>query len=629
MSSKGNKICSKYEILVNVLDDICNSAPSRYSSYHLKGKSEEEINKHRSLAYIHLFLLVKFGVQDFVSRAEMITDGIDDGGIDAYYVDNTHKVIYIIQSKFRMTEDNYQEKEIDPTEIIAMELRNILKGNKNTNYGKKYNGKILAMQRRISNLENRALYNIKIILLANLNSKSKRKIVDNILSGFAYEVFDFNKAYDELLFPLCASTFYQGDKIIIDKNIMGITSVYPESFSNTSYGKCTIHMMFVPVVFIAEILDEYKNSILKYNPRNYLTMSNNPVNKSVAEGLNADNDDFALLNNGITMVCTVFKSTSLNGLIDSTNVYIEDPQIINGGQTGITLARLLKDNPQNLKGKKVLLKVIATYQTEKEQNAQEGEEREKLKKDYSTFIKAISDASNMQSKIEEADRRANLNIQYSFQDRIFKDYGLFYERKRGEFEEAMHKNIISKAQILNREKMLKCILAIQGDCETVMDTNKEKLFEETSFSKILNENTDPSKAVYAYIVYELTVKKNRLNKSKEPSTEENGTRYGKYALLTTLGCLLNENDLKNKTLEDIRYLAKSHLDALLLSWGEFEKSVSEKEENRSYFHGKEFNYYNYYKSKNVVKDIQAYWGDRHFDETNNIVVKHSFSQGLL
>lgn len=546
----------------------------------------------------------------------MITDEANDGGIDAYFIDTNHKTLYIIQSKFRTTESNYENKEIDPTEIVAMDIKNILAGNKTADNGVRYNGKINAMQEKLSKIDNFSLYNIKIILLANLYSKDKLRIVDSIFSGFKYDVFDFRRAYYELLFPLCSSTYFQGDRIIIDKNIRGTEQTYSENFSNTSYGKCTVYLMFVPLRFIAEIMDEYKNSILKYNPRNYLTMSKNPVNKLVAEGLSKSNEDFALLNNGITMMCSSFRCTSLNGIEDSTNVHIEDPQIINGGQTGITLARMLKEKPESLEGKKVLLKIIATYQLQKEANAQESDQKVHLKNKYDLFIKSISDATNMQSKIEEADRRANLDIQYSFQNRIFAYYGLLYERKRGEFEEAIHNNLITSTQVLNREKMLKCLLAIQGNCEAVMGTTKEKLFEEDSFNTILNAETNPAKAVYAYFVYSMTEKKNRSYKSKEHPVWGNGTRYGKYALLTTLGYLVDEKSLIDKPIDTLIHIAKMHLNALLDKWGEYEKSISQKEENRSYFKD---TLVNYYKSKNVINDIKAYWSDKCFDENGTIV----------
>ena len=71
---------SKYTIMLKVLDNICNTAPENFKSYHLEKKTEQEIDSIRSKAYIHLFLLVKFGIIDFKTRHDYITDGSADGG---------------------------------------------------------------------------------------------------------------------------------------------------------------------------------------------------------------------------------------------------------------------------------------------------------------------------------------------------------------------------------------------------------------------------------------------------------------------------------------------------------------------------------------------------------------------
>ena len=56
MSIKEEKIYSKYQILVNAIDDICNNAPSDFSSYILKGKTAEQKNSIRAKAYIHIYI---------------------------------------------------------------------------------------------------------------------------------------------------------------------------------------------------------------------------------------------------------------------------------------------------------------------------------------------------------------------------------------------------------------------------------------------------------------------------------------------------------------------------------------------------------------------------------------------
>ena len=598
---------SKYEMLNNAIEAICKTAPDSFGSYKMDGKCEEEKNNIRSKGYIHLYFLIKFGIQDFQMRHNLITDGPGDGGVDAYYIDNNRRIIYLIQSKYRLNEENYESKEISPDEIASMELKSILHGKQEGEDGRPYNGKIKGMQKNISELPNLGLYDFQIVILANLYRKESLKVVNALFDGYSYEVFDYNKAYDELVFPYCTSTYYQSNTIIIDRNIVGVEQYYKESFQNTSYGKCSIALLFVPLSFIAEVVDEYKNSILQYNPRNYLSMSKNTVNKAISNSLEAQNEDFALLNNGITMICSDFKCSVQNGLDGAANIRIEDPQIINGGQTGFTLSRIYRETPELLCGKKVLLKIIATYKESKEQQEITNEEREHLASSYSAFINAISDATNMQTKIEEADRRANLSAQINMQKRIFTYFGLLYERKKGEYEEALHQSVIEKDQIIQRDIFVRCLWAIKGDCSKAMSISKAELFDENTLSLVINDNINASVAIYSYILYSKAVAIDNKNKRKEHSIWGNGTRYGKYAILSVVGRLTNQKIINCQNIKQIVDIAERSLNMVLEKWGDFEKYAKAIEGNHNYF-GKEINYFNYYKSQNVQTDIEAYWG---------------------
>lgn len=608
---------TKYEMLVNAIDFLCKLAPLNQSSYNMEDKSEEEINNIRSKGYIHLYLLIKFGIQNFEERHSFITDGPNDGGIDAYYIDNEGKTIYIIQSKYRTNEKNYENKEINPTEIVAMEIKSILQGKQQGYNGCPYNGRIKGMQKKISELSNRSLYDVKIIILANLYHLDKVKIMDALFKEYKYEIFDYKRAYLELVFPYCISTYYQNSLIVIDRNVKGIEQYYKESFQKTGYGKCTVILMFVPLRFVAEIVDKYKNSILQYNPRNYLSMSRNPVNKSISSALEQDNEDFALLNNGITMMCSDFDCCTQNGLDNSVNIHIVDPQIINGGQTGFTLSRMLYDKPEQLEGKKVLLRIIATDKEKKEANKSE-EIRSNLKDAYNSFVGMISDSTNLQTKIEEADRRSNLLIQREMQKRIFDYYGLLYERKKGEFEEAIHNKIISNDQVIKRDTFVRCIWAAKGDCSKAMSDSKTELFSEENFNNSINSELNMPIAVYSYIIYTLVCQKEVKNKHAKDVVGGNGTRYGKYALVSAISMLSKDLVDEKKDLKELMKIAEKSLDIMINKWEDFENYVCNLNTNDNYFN-KERNFYNYYKSQNVKKDVKEYWKDKRISEQYELI----------
>lgn len=120
---------TKYEILLRVLDHIREEGnKTGYTKYFPNPPSNDEINQARSRAYIHLFLKVSFGILDFVEREKYITDGTADGGIDGYFIDPDRKLIYFLQSKFRTTETNFENKRISFEEIVSMDIARITSG---------------------------------------------------------------------------------------------------------------------------------------------------------------------------------------------------------------------------------------------------------------------------------------------------------------------------------------------------------------------------------------------------------------------------------------------------------------------------------------------------------------------
>lgn len=221
---------------------------------------------------IHLFLMVRFGVMNFLDREAFITEGAYDGGIDGFYIDKEKKIIYLIQSKFRTNEYNFENVEISIDEILKMDIGRILTGEKKDENGNNYNGKILGLQRKYGELEELGLYKKQVIFLCNLkrhNSDVIRRLIDN----FNYEIFDFEKVYNKLVFPLLTNTYYDADYLDITINLEKKQAHYLNQEIITKEGSFDITIVFVPTYEIAKIMSKYKNALLLFNPRNYLSLS--------------------------------------------------------------------------------------------------------------------------------------------------------------------------------------------------------------------------------------------------------------------------------------------------------------------------------------------------------------------
>lgn len=156
---------NKYEVLVSILDKIRQEAEGLpfEGKYIVSSGDVEHTNQARARAFIHLYLMVSFGMLDFKARERVVTDKGYDGGIDAYYIDHENRLIYLIQSKFRTNDKNFYEKNISAEEILSMDIGRILEGHDTDERGNYYNGKIKQLIREVSQIENISRYKQRVI----------------------------------------------------------------------------------------------------------------------------------------------------------------------------------------------------------------------------------------------------------------------------------------------------------------------------------------------------------------------------------------------------------------------------------------------------------------------------------
>lgn len=459
---------TKYEILISILDKLNKEAPLSNSTYHKK--DVEGKNHARSLSLIHLFLKSKFGLMNFSERIKYVTDGGGDGGVDAYYIDSQNKSIYIIQSKFRSNINNFEEKLIKYEELSSVEIERIRKGELLDESGGKYNGKILGFQRLLGEIEDIGRYDYKVILLANLGAY-KNETIKRLLGGFSFDVYNFSRIYNEIVFPVCSGMYFDPRNITFEIETTEKGTEFSHSIE-TSYGEFSVRLIFVPALELARNVSKYRNSLLKFNPRNYLSLSNNGVNESIRESIvDEEQNIFALLNNGITFVATSDSFTDRTGRKGKGRLTIVKPQIINGGQTAYTLGKLLEEGrEEDLQGKSVLVKIITSADESKDIDTE--------------LIEQISLANNRQSKIVEADQRSNSPFLIELQQYLFENHNLFFERKRGEFFEGLEDKYLPKDSIVNRVDFIKSVIAFQGEVAKTR-TSQDVIFEEDYFLKLI------------------------------------------------------------------------------------------------------------------------------------------------
>lgn len=581
----------KYQMLVSILDKIRDEAPEKQTKTYRPDSSDiDKVNAARARAYIHLYLKVSFGLMSFVEREKFITDGSYDGGIDGYYIDSESKQIYIIQSKFRTTKDNFESKEISYDEILCMDVDNILGGSDCDDNGNAYNGKIKQLQREISELSDIARYSYKIIILANLKDIPQNRL-KKLTDGYTSIVFDYTRTYNELVFPVVSGTLFTAHDICIPMDLSNKNAGSKISYTvKTKVSDCEITVLFAPVIEIAKIMNKYKNSILKYNPRSYLELEGQIVNNAIRKTiLGSETNEFALYNNGITMISDETYINERIGQKNKAQLSVKNPQVINGGQTSYILSRIYEENIDNdvetiFDGKEVLLKVITLIDNDSHTDKLE-------------LIDAISEATNKQTPVINADRFANDSIHQKVQKIVFDKYGLLYERKRGEFADGLKSGYIESYQVIERNLFLRIYFSANGH---INQGSQKKLFQKNSLSKLKLTDEELHRFFIAYHVFNaltgrLQKRNHHLNLRKINKSH--------YAKLYYYNELFPDGNLETLT---------DNLAVLELKWSEFMKYAIEMNSNiKKYWFRNDgqiiaFNEDKYYNSERLEQDLMSY-----------------------
>lgn len=510
---------TKYQTLINILDTIIKEAPASMNKKYPTTSDIEKQNQSRARAFIHLYLKVNFGLLDFKEREHYISDGSYDGGIDGYYIHPETKTVYFIQSKFRTNDKNFESKQIDLTEVLVMDVNRILDGENSDENGNEYNGKIKQLRREVSSIDDIARYSYQVIILANLKNV-KPSDLRKLTGGFSASVFDFNRCYEDLVFPVITGTFYKASDLSINIDLSNKNAGSKISYTvMTDKGECEITVLFVPTIELGRIMYKYKNSILKYNPRSYLGHEGKKVNNAIKETImEKTTNEFALYNNGITMLSDETYINERIGQKNKAQLIVKNPQIINGGQTSYTLSRIYEENLESdvekvFQSKEVLVKIITLLENSDHQNKVD-------------LIKNISNATNQQTPVINADKISNDDLQVKIQKYLFDNYGLLYERKRGEFADGVFNGYIPEKSILERNLFFRMFYCSNGQ---VTKARERKLFirQDLSFEELTSKNALDN-SYYGFLCFK------KISKLKHPNQRVDLKTYAKVRAMTLL-----------------------------------------------------------------------------------------------
>lgn len=214
---------------------------------------------------------------------------------------------------------------------------------------------------------------------------------------------------------------------------------------------------------------------------------NTLINKQIMSSL-ADNKnvDFWWLNNGITVTVEKLVNKDTIG-----QIYIENPQIVNGLQTSYSIFNFFKLNPDKLESedRKLFIKFL--------------EFKEKIVDQELNVIVA----TNRQNEIRDKDIRANDTVQITI-EKFLKDKQKYYQRK----DKYYTNRGVSSKDVIKLDEMAKYINTIYLKDPSGTRNNPGKLTKDVKYKtifKIGDDQQDFNRYWIAYKLYEKVSNKNK------------------------------------------------------------------------------------------------------------------------
>lgn len=262
----------------------------------------------------------------------------------------------------------------------------------------------------------------------------------------------------------------------------------------------------VSVREVAALIERHGERLLERNIRRYLGLQGNRVNEAIQKTLKGpETSNFYFYNNGITLTCDKFSHNALQS--GDYQVQIENLQIINGGQTCLTIHKTLKELKKSglsdpASRAYVLLRL---YQ---------------LPKKNEDLVRQITYATNSQNPVELKDLKANDERQKRLETDIGQ-LGYVYRRKR---TDSGGKNDITSGSTAE------ALLAVWRHAP-----HQAKFFTREHFGKlyeaIFAQDLNGAQVISAVLLYRIAE-----NRRRRPDTEDPFfVRYGSCFIAMQMG----------------------------------------------------------------------------------------------
>lgn len=419
-----------------------------------------------------LWFLRAYLTDDEQLAAVTITNGPNDKGLDAIFVDDQARIVCLVQGKYSQKIGRKNETRGD---IIGFaQIANILRDPRKDKFRDYIQGANPLVSSKLKHAQNRiekhdyrlGLYYATLGKCSPGLRREAEQIVKNC--GAHIDIIDSKRILillrdylDGVAPPISNVNFVmeKGAGVIVD-------GIYQRYDSRSDIASWVFSMKGDA---IGDLVETYGKRLFARNIRGFLG-ENTPVNRGMRSTLKSEAERFFYYNNGITIICDKAIKEEYKG---KHVLRVSNPQIINGLQT----TRMLSAEIGKAGKASVLIKVIQVPR-----DVEGGGE------EFDSLVSRIVAGTNWQNAIRPPDLMSNDRKQIEI-EREFRKYRYLYLRKKQSKSEAKSIAGGKFSWTIYKEDLAQVIAGCDLD-PLVVRAGKNKLFEEENYHKIFS-NSDP------------------------------------------------------------------------------------------------------------------------------------------
>ncbi|MGL4987456.1 MAG: AIPR family protein [Treponemataceae bacterium] len=482
-----------------------------------------------------------FNIDEIISD---VTDGGNDNNIDILNIDDDFLYINVFQVKYKKSQNlNATIGEKDVTMFLTRVKEILIDSNvQNLVMNKHLENIYNDFHDLIKNSEKKPA--IRLYLVTNgsdINEQEKQT-----LNQFCKDnpIVTEWKVLNNYSFFIEKTTKFSGNiEIIISDNIV---------IMNEEINSYIVNFKTIELVSLYE---KFKDKILEKNVRKLLKTQ---INKNIEDSLINDPKMFWYKNNGLSIVC---KRMEIKTLLGTKKLFIEDPYIINGGQTAKTIYNLFHEKENKDKDIFNCSYIMARiYQTTDEEK-----------------ISSICYGTNNQNKITLFDLKSinsNLKKIKEFFDQ--QNISLLIQRNS---EEKKH------SLAINSDFLLQIYCAIFENIPHKSKISKSRIIEEY-YDRIYNNECIHNELLTSFHLYNYIKNKNMQN------AECGHLRHSIYAMLYIM---TQKHPYLKKSFKETT-AEKAYSEAITIL-----EEITTQEKNKP-----DYSHHNFFKSENSITCINNY-----------------------